>query len=434
MENYIIWICILVVAILAAAVIVIIRKRKMASEKETNRFGLQTRMGSKLVQSEKYEMTIKFDNLPALTEKEENALVEVKDKSLLARIDNAVPGTLQIVANTGAVKNFKESTEAMGQLYQCIIPKGAVLDQSRAMEGAVRGSYREVANSIKGQANWVAVDNGAANKLAALNVTNAAMSVASMVVGQYYMSQINDQLEGISDGISRIAGFQDNEYKSKVYALVAEVQKCSTFQLETMENNELRNRELAHLKNLEHECAQLLGQANLAIQGFTKNKGVDYSKYEQMVSEVNTWYQYQQILLEVMYKISDLTYALNLGAISHENSYAMYLPYAKQADDALKQLASWHEDNGLKLEIDLESSRRRRQGIGGFFMNIPALFDDDLHYKAIPKSTVKMINKQSGENQIHTPLNDNDLFQEDVRLVTKEGKLYYLPEKRTENE
>lgn len=302
------------------------------------------------------------------------------------------------------------------------------------MEGAVRGSYREVANSIKGQANWVAVDNGAANKLAALNVTNVAMSVASMVVGQYYMSQINDQLEGISDGISRIADFQDNEYKSKVYALVAEVQKCSTFQLETMENNELRNRELAHLKNLEHECAQLLGQANLAIQGFTKNKGVDYSKYEQMVSEVNTWYQYQQILLEVMYKISDLTYALNLGAISHENSYAMYLPYAKQADDALKQLASWHEDNGLKLEIDLESSRRRRQGIGGFFMNIPALFDDDLHYKAIPKSTVKMINKQSGENQIHTPLNDNDLFQEDVRLVAKEGKLYYLPEKRTENE
>ena len=434
MENYIIWICILVVAILAAAVIVIIRKRKMASEKETNRFGLQTRMRSKLVQSEKYEMMIKFDNLPALTEKEENALVEVKDKSLLARIDNAVPGTLQTVANTGAVKNFKESTEAMGQLYQCIIPKGAVLDQSRAMEGAVRGSYREVANSIKGQANWVAVDNGAANKLAALNVTNVAMSVASMVVGQYYMSQINDQLEGISDGISRIADFQDNEYKSKVYALVAEVQRCSTFQLETMENNELRNRELAHLKNLEHECAQLLGQANLAIQGFTKNKGVDYSKYEQMVSEVNTWYQYQQILLEVMYKISDLTYALNLGAISHENSYAMYLPYAKQADDALKQLASWHEDNGLKLEIDLESSRRRRQGIGGFFMNIPALFDDDLHYKAIPKSTVKMINKQSGENQIHTPLNDNDLFQEDVRLVAKEGKLYYLPEKRTENE
>ena len=67
-------------------------------------------------------------------------------------------------------------------------------------------------------------------------------------------------------------------------------------------------------------------------------------------------------------------------------------------------------------------------------MNIPALFDDDLHYKAIPNSTVKMISKQSGENQIHTPLNNNDLFQEDVRLVAKEGKLYYLPEKCVESE
>lgn len=129
-----------------------------------------------------------------------------------------------------------------------------------------------------------------------------------------------------------------------------------------------------------------------------------------------------------MYKISDLTYALNLGAISRENSYAMYLPYAKQADDALKLLTLWHEDNSLKLEIDLESSMCRRQGIGGFFMNIPALFDDNLHYKAIPKSTVNMISKQSGENQVHTLEKDSDLFQEDIRLVAKEGKLYYLPE------
>ena len=432
MESYvIIIICILVIA--AVAAFFIIRKKKnsiVGNEKATE---LTLRNQQSIAES-KQEMTVQFDDLPALTEKEERSLVEVKDKALLARIDNVVPGTLQAVGNTAAVKGFKDSVESMGQLYQCIIPKGAVLDKSRAMEGAVRGSYREVANSIKGQANWVAVDNGAANKLAAMNVANAAMGVASMVVGQYYMTQINDQLEGISDGISKIADFQDNEYKSKVFALVAEVQKISTFQLETMENDELRNRELAHLKNLEHECAQLLGQANLAIQGFTKNRDIDYSKYEGMVSDVNTWYQYQQVLLEVMYKIADLTYALNLGAITRENSYAMYLPYAKQSDSALKELAAWHEENGLKLEIDLESSRRRRQGIEGFFMNIPALFDDDLHYKSISKSTVKMISKQSHENVPRTPESETDLFQEDVRLIAKDGKLYYLPETQEENE
>ena len=32
------------------------------------------------------------------------------------------------------------------------------------------------------------------------------------------------------------------------------------------------------------------------------------------------------------------TYALNLGAVSKENCYAMYLPYAKQTEAALVQL------------------------------------------------------------------------------------------------
>ena len=40
MENYIIWICILVVAIIAAVVIVILSKRKTVPEKDNNRFEL----------------------------------------------------------------------------------------------------------------------------------------------------------------------------------------------------------------------------------------------------------------------------------------------------------------------------------------------------------------------------------------------------------
>jgi hypothetical protein len=99
------------------------------------------------------------------------------------------------------------------------------------MEGVVRGSYRDVANSIIGNANWVAVDGKAANNLAAVGMANAAMNVASMVVGQCYMSQITDQLEDINAGIEKIADFQQTEFKSKVYALIAEVQKSSTFQV-----------------------------------------------------------------------------------------------------------------------------------------------------------------------------------------------------------
>jgi len=163
------------------------------------------------------------------------------------------------------------------------------------------------------------------------------------------------------------------------------------------------------------------------LQDYSKESGLDYEKYEKYVGEANSWYLYQQILLEIMGEIGELTYALNLGAVSKENCYAMYLPYAKQAESSLALLNDWHKVNGSKLEIDVESNRRKRQGIEKFLMNLPALFNEELHYKSISDSTAEMISKQTFGTAEVKPADNKDLFQEDVRLVAKEGKLYYLP-------
>lgn len=429
MEPFLIAIiCILAIAGIIAFVIIRNKNANIIDEGDEN--ALSVKRKNALASSKRHELAITFDDLPALTEQEESQLVEVKDSQLLARIDNAIPGTLQAVANTGAVHAYQEAAKSAGQLYQAIIPKGAVLDQSRAMQGAVRGSYRDVANSIKGNADWVAVDGKAANNLAAVGVANAAMNVASMVVGQYYMSQINDQLGDINAGIEKIADFQQTEFKSKVYALVAEVQKSSTFQVETIENDELRNRELSHLKSLEHECAQLLGQANLSLQEISGKKGLDYDTYEKKIGEAESCFQYQQILLEVMYKISDLTYALNLGAISRENSYALYLPYAKQSEGTLAKLNEWHDEHVKRLEINVEESRRKRQGVEGFFMGALGLFNDDFNYKKMSQSTIARIEHQAENASTVKGIEDDDLYQEDVRLIAKDGKLFYLPQQK----
>ena len=429
MEPFLIAIiCILAIAGIIAFVIIRNKNANIIDEGDEN--ALSVKRKNALASSKRHELAITFDDLPALTEQEESQLVEVKDSQLLARIDNAILGTLQAVANTGAVHAYQEAAKSAGQLYQAIIPKGAVLDQSRAMQGAVRGSYRDVANSIKGNANWVAVDGKAANNLAAVGVANAAMNVASMVVGQYYMSQINDQLGDINAGIEKIADFQQTEFKSKVYALVAEVQKSSTFQVETIENDELRNRELSHLKSLEHECAQLLGQANLSLQEISGKKGLDYDTYEKKIGEAESWFQYQQILLEVMYKISDLTYALNLGAISRQNSYALYLPYAKQSEGTLAKLNEWHDEHVKRLEINVEESRRKRQGVEGFFMGALGLFNDDFNYKKMSQSTIARIEHQAENASTVKEIEDDDLYQEDVRLIAKDGKLFYLPQQK----
>ena len=133
-----------------------------------------------------------------------------------------------------------------------------------------------------------------------------------------------------------------------------------------------------------------------------------------------------------MLKIEELTYALNLGRVSKGNCYALFLPYAKQSEEALKSLEAWHKENGKNLEIDLESGRRRLQGLEGFIMSIPALFDDDLHYKEVSKSTTSMITKQLSNRPDFISPDDPDLFREDVQLIAKDGKLYYLPEAGSE--
>lgn len=106
-------------------------------------------------------------------------------------------------------------------MYRAIIPVGAKLTDSKAMEGAVRGIYHG-ADGIKGHANLVAVEK---TGTVVANTAAAAMGVATMVVGQYYMTQINAELSKISDGLDKISSFQDNEYKSKVFALVAQEKK-----------------------------------------------------------------------------------------------------------------------------------------------------------------------------------------------------------------
>ena len=163
--------CVVIAGIIA---LVIIRNKNANIIDENGENTLPVKRKNALASSKKNELAITFDDLPALTEQEETQLVEIKDSQLLARIDNEIPGTLQAVANTGAVHAYQEAAKSAGQLYRAIIPKGAVLDKSRAMQGAVSGSYRDVANSIKGNANWVAADGKAANNLAAVGVARAS--------------------------------------------------------------------------------------------------------------------------------------------------------------------------------------------------------------------------------------------------------------------
>lgn len=298
------------------------------------------------------------------------------------------------------------------------------------MEGAVRGFYRG-ADGIRGHANLVAVEAQKGTAVVA-NTVAAAMGVASMVVGQYYMTQINEELGVISDGISQIQDFQDNEYRSRVFSLITHVKKIADFKTEIMENNELRFSKIVQLDSLEEECTQLLGQANLTLAGFAKKAELDYAAYEKALGSAQDWFMYQKSLLDVLYKISDLRYTLYLGTVSREQCIALLPTYSKQVSDTQVRLTAWHEGITKRLGIDTDETRRKRAGFDGVIHFIPGVFNDDLNFRGIEKKTANMITAQkTGHEEAHR-IDTSELYAEDVQLISKDGKIYYLPERKAE--
>lgn len=372
------------------------------------------------------EISIHVEMLPTDVIPEGSKLAEITDSKVLAHVNQLVPNLVQA---DNAVNNAVQAVQANGEvLYRAIIPAGAKLANSRDMAGAARGIFHG-ADGIRGHANLVPVE--AQNSAAVLsNTAAAAMGVASMVVGQYYMTQINSELEKIGSGISRVSDFQDHEYRSRVFALVSHVKKIAAFQTEIIENNELRFSKISQLDSLEEECTKLLGQANLTLAGFANKSDLDYETYELELHSAQSWHIYQTTLLEILCRISDLRYALHLGAVSREHCTALLPTYTEQVAQTQTRLTHWHKDTIERLSVDTAEVRRKRDGLDRAIHFIPGLFDDAANFRPISKSTAKMIDSQIRHNIIpHS--DESDLYLEDVQLIAKDGKVFYLPSSKT---
>ena len=375
------------------------------------------------------ELNILIEMLSAEAIDDDTKLVEITDSKVLAHVNNLVPGFVKV---GNAVNNVAQAVQATngGVLYRAVIPAGAKLTNSKALEGAVRGIYHG-ADGIKGHAIFMAAEAQKATAAVA-NTVATAMGVASMVVGQYYMTQINAELGEISDGISQIRDFQDNEYRSRVFSLVAHVKKIADFQTEILEKDELRLSKIAQLDSLEEECTQLLGQANLTLEGFAKKTGLDYEAYKKALGNAQNWFMYQKSLLDVLYKISDLRYTLHLGAVSREQCVALLPTYTKQVSDTQERLTAWHDGTTQRLGIEIDKLRRKRAGFDSVIHRIPGIFNDDSKFRSIEKETATMISAQASGREVLPTSDTSELYAEDVQLISKNGKIYYLPENKDE--
>lgn len=426
MEYILIGICIVVIASVFLAIFMKKRADNKKIENPTIVSGISP-FGAPINKADKPDgLAIQMEMLPVGSIIDESRLVEIKSSKVLAHVNNLVPELAQ-VGNTAnnAIQALQANSEV---LYRAIIPAGAKLTNSNAMENAVRGIYHG-ADGIKGHANLVAIEAQKGTAVVA-NTAATAMGVASMVVGQYYMTQINVELGLISESISKVSDFQDNEYRSRVFSLIAHVKTIADFQVEILENNELRLSKISQLDSLEEECTQLLGQANLTLAGYAKKKDIDYKTYERELNEAQNWYLYQKSLLDVMYKISDLRYTLHLGAVSREQCVALLPVFRRQVIDTQTRLTNWHQDAAKRLNIDIDETRRKRDGFDRVIHFFPGLIRNELNFRTIDKSVANIIDEQSYSNGSSFKYEQTELYLKDVQLIVKDGKVYYLPESK----
>lgn len=365
------------------------------------------------------ELTIQLEQLPAAAINNKH-LKPITDNKILTHINNLLPELFQAGS---ALKNAIPANSPDGPvLYQAIIPAGAKLSESKDMQGAFRGFYQNE-TGIQGHANFVAVEpNTGTGSLSA--AVSSAMSVASMVVGQYYMAKIDNELAGINRTISKIENFQNTEYQGKVASLVERLKTVLSFQDEILVNDELRMSERTNLYHLQAECTKLLEQAILSVSQYAKGS-LQYSDYLEKTIDIDRWYNYQKALLDALFWIAKLEYALSLGTVSREKCNALFVTYLNKSEKVQSQLRLWHQDHAKKLGIDKQIRHRKRDGIDGVIHTIPGIIDKKQNFRRLSQRTRQTIKNQ--KNGYSAP-KASDLFQQDVKLIIEGEKLYYLPE------
>jgi hypothetical protein len=296
------------------------------------------------------------------------------------------------------------------------------------------GAYRGIAHGAKGvasQANLVPVNPVKAASLAS-GVANV-MCVAAMVVGQYYMTEINGKLESLGKGIQSISNLLNQEIDGAILAKVAAVEAISAFSAEILSSPAERNRQLQALKIHKDDVSKLVGQANLAIKSVAETpdfkQGADGLKeYKSKIEELTKLTQRQQILMALFSQICDLEFALSLGEVSLEASRYELNKYDKSSDEVKAQLASWHERQIESLKIDFEKSR----AIKGPIASLVGYLNEDWKYMRIDEEIQASITSQSTGSSTKA-IAPADAFNNNVEIVIKNGEYWYRKPEANEN-
>lgn len=341
-------------------------------------------------------------------------------KSVLSKIDNIVPKASNIECSS---KNAIELAKKGKVLFSA-----SVEDTNKMLSAGNNKFYGTQISKVPGQNKILfsgqtqfTKETDLTKNLTKQQLTNVGMNVASMVVGQYYISEINDKLEDIKNSINNISEFQDSEYLSKLLHTCSKINEITENQNDILSNDEVRKNAYSDIKDIETKCAELLGQANIQIGKDITDNELNAKNYFKKVKEIEIWYKRQQVTQELLLKIGDLRFTLANGSEKSTLSHKQFNNYLDTTNRINKQLKLWHNNYINKLGIDVDKHRKK----GSLFKvreKTIGLIKEDWNYNKVEDSTIKQISSQIEPKKYNKFINDK---KDDVILIQKYKGNYY---------
>lgn len=419
MDNLFAVLAVILITVLITLVSIIVLKRKRTSDGQSFSTTCSKEISISDSRTGENLIEIPITQLSTTTVLNESHLAEITDSTVISRLSALIPFASQ-TATRQAANNAAKALQG-AELVKLDIPFSQ-LTKSKDIAGAARG-YVHGGRGVAAQANLTKVDMTQITKTTAVaNSVANVMNVGSLVVGQYYMTEISDKLEKINNSINKISDFQDREFKSRIVSLISRVKKYSSFRAEIMENDETRLRTLGILESIEGDATELLGQVNIEIMDIcSKNPAPTYQEYQDKIDQLSILVEYQNMLSAMLAEISKLTYLLGKGTVSSEMSYSVYNDYLAQSVGARNALEGWHDKQARTHRIDLDKNRKSKN----WFAALPGIINEEWKYQPLKEGLADKISSQSqtAPTAIASP---KEIFEEDVEIIIRDGKYYYL--------
>lgn len=366
------------------------------------------------------DLLVNFEELESLSEFDESKLVEIKDVGVLARLNCLLP-SLAKYSSKNKESTQINSIQPTDKLFKVVLKNGVGLSDSNAVANVKKnissmpkGGFRQSSSLVEPPKTAVVFNPG-----------TVVMSLTSLVVGLFYLQQVNKRMATLVDVVAKVVDYLDVQYKSQVASLVESVYNASKFQMSSIVNEELRNRELDNLQDLKFKCQDLLNQAENTLALMTTKNITKYKEYIEKLQDIDKWRKNQTILVEMLFQINQLDFTLHLGKKAQDHCFGSFSLHTEKLTNIHERLLLWNSEQMQILKIDAKEGKMEKKGFLPFIFKRLRLNNSKRCYRSIDENDLKLIRDQSEEEKT-IDYNKNNLFNEDVQIVVKEGKMFYL--------